>query len=638
MFKFFNTKNTPHVIDYSTNRVFIHANFYNKFVTNCYNKSILKRINTLYIHIGKTRIIMTSPLTFNWNTPSYGTTGYNWNNSSLGTWNTPIWGNGFASSTSSAPANETLEQKQAREKKELEEKNAKIKALIEQKNEVLKQQREFEKQVKEESENTKVLEDGTIAKKESPKKMSFLQKLGRGAMNALNGIGNVCKSLVGIDENGKWNPLKGLRNLGIAVGAAALCCIPVAGPIIGTAMLYGGLAMGAGMAIKGGIDTAKALKHDSIEEFDAATQNIGSGLFIGTASAIGLRGASKAAGVASASNGSKLSSITAGAKNILVNPAKGAIRQSRWGIQGWKAAAGNGKGLFGRYNGACKHVRIKKANVARVNYTNRVNEFNNNIQKQVAKLNEEIARTTDPSKKALLEMQRDAIASTRTDLASLNTKTDWKNALDPIKKNMNEVQEYSKPFKGYRKLFGKNEVEINGQKITNGSAVKDAVKATRKSLESSRQEMAKIRKERLNLMRKLAKGSEAQKQQAKDFGFCTNWSATPVNYIQSKYYGFTKPLTKRGWAGKALGAGTIVMGPELVFQGQVKNVAAMPLNGWAAIDPKTEATEYEAIQFQAEDGSIQTQTAEMRNTQYAAARGQFSAALKEIQTQLDKIS
>ncbi len=106
-------------------------------------------------------------------------------------------------------------------------------------------------------------------------------------MNLIKGIGNVCKSFVGVDpKTGKWDPVKCIRNVGIAVGVAALCVfaaplgaaaaaalgggaiaagVGTAVAAIPTALAYGGIATGAYMAGKGIYDTAKA---DTLQEFD----------------------------------------------------------------------------------------------------------------------------------------------------------------------------------------------------------------------------------------------------------------------------------------------------------------------------------------------------------------------------------
>ena len=134
-------------------------------------------------------------------------------------------------------------------------------------------------------------------------------------MNMLKGIGNVCKSLVGIEADGKFNWKKCLRNVVIAAGTVVLCCFapPVAAAVAAglgasaataatcatvasgavTALTYAGLAAGTVKTGKGIYDACQA---DTTEEFDKATQDIGQGAFIALTSRAGLKAGARTAG------------------------------------------------------------------------------------------------------------------------------------------------------------------------------------------------------------------------------------------------------------------------------------------------------------------------------------------------------
>ena len=142
--------------------------------------------------------------------------------------------------------------------------------------------------------------DGSATISVERKDLGFWGNLGRGLANIGTAGLDICKSIVGFDENGTWQPDKALRNLAIAaVGVAVCACsalIPAAVPLIG-GLSVGAVATGVGAvvgvvsgtvgAIKGAIDLAEA---DTDKEIDKAQQDIATGAIIGALSAFGLKG------------------------------------------------------------------------------------------------------------------------------------------------------------------------------------------------------------------------------------------------------------------------------------------------------------------------------------------------------------
>ena len=79
------------------------------------------------------------------------------------------------------------------------------------------------------------------------KKMTFMDKALRAVDNGFKCVKNVAKSIAGFDKDGKWDPVKCIRNVAIIAGVGALCAF--AGPI-GAAVgaKVGGLLMAAGVS------------------------------------------------------------------------------------------------------------------------------------------------------------------------------------------------------------------------------------------------------------------------------------------------------------------------------------------------------------------------------------------------------
>jgi len=140
--------------------------------------------------------------------------------------------------------------------------------------------------------DAKFKKDGTIDKEAmKPQKKGFWQKTMSWVSSAGTALANMGKAFIGMDENGKINPLKLLRNVAVTAAAIGACFIPVVGPAIG----YGLLAYGVGSGAVGVYKGVKKLNNaTSEEEREQARQDICSGAIVGAASAVGMRGLGKA--------------------------------------------------------------------------------------------------------------------------------------------------------------------------------------------------------------------------------------------------------------------------------------------------------------------------------------------------------
>lgn len=126
---------------------------------------------------------------------------------------------------------------------------------------------------------------------EYEKKVPWWKRTLRAGGNALEGTWKMAKSLVGFDENDKWNPVKCLKNIGIVAAGVALTAVcPAAGPIL----LYAGLAAGG---IQVGKGVYKACTAKTVEEIDNAWQDVGIGVATVLASKGGIKAMGKTANV-----------------------------------------------------------------------------------------------------------------------------------------------------------------------------------------------------------------------------------------------------------------------------------------------------------------------------------------------------
>ena len=117
------------------------------------------------------------------------------------------------------------------------------------------------------------------------KKMPWYQRTWKAVKAMGKGVFKMGVDFLGF-ENGKFNLKKCLKNVGIAAVAIGACFIPVAGPIISTALIATGVVAGT---VKTGIGISKAVKAETAVERDRAFEDIGAGAFTAVSSAIGLK-------------------------------------------------------------------------------------------------------------------------------------------------------------------------------------------------------------------------------------------------------------------------------------------------------------------------------------------------------------
>ncbi len=212
-----------------------------------------------------------------------------WNNfsSPVFDFSNQYWGS--SSGASSSKKYETTEQKSARI---LKEKNQ-IKKIEEEKVEYQKGVNEIDTKLKEIEAGKQ--KDGSVtvsmSAKDYRKNVSWGKRLLRGLGNAATGAWKMVKSIAGFDNEGKWSPIKCIRNVALIAGAVAAT---IACPALGPVLLYAGLACGAVQVGKGVYNTCTA---KTVEEIDNAWQDIGAGSATVLASRVGIKGMGKAANV-----------------------------------------------------------------------------------------------------------------------------------------------------------------------------------------------------------------------------------------------------------------------------------------------------------------------------------------------------
>ncbi len=219
------------------------------------------------------------------------------------------------------------------------------------------------------------LDDGYISGKEKCK-------------NFFKGVGNFFKGLV-CDESGKFSWKQTLKTVGMAAGAAVICCIP-GGAVALTAV---GVAMGAYQVGKGAYKAATA-KTDA--EAAAAWQDMGSGTTAIVGSVAGAKGALKAAGKPVPQGNAVTSSLKATGECLQIagkgvwNGAKGIAHpfKSARAIKGYyqNTFKPNMKELFSYQNGHKNHVNAMEQ---------KINKNIKDIDAQIKSLNDELA--TNPS-------------------------------------------------------------------------------------------------------------------------------------------------------------------------------------------------------------------------------------------------
>lgn len=474
--------------------------------------------------------------------------------------------------------------------------------------------------------------DGTAEIKEDIKKMGFWDKLKRGAMNVISGVDTVAKSIVGFDKDGKWNPVKCLTNIGIAVAAGvAITCAPAfVGAVFGacgasaatvtTATTVTGMVLKYAPAIAGliggtiyaGHSTYVACTTDNIDEFDQATQGVGQGLMIAGASAFSLRGTSAAGGTLSEGAKSFAGKFWNGCKNIFSNPIK-AIQAESTAMSSSinntvSAAAANGTKaglgqLYGAANNASKNFF---AGVKMDKFNNELTRTKTDLRNSITKLEEQISATNDAKTIAKLNYEKDLYSSYLSKIEGATKKGEWKSLTEFAKES--------------GKLTNKNWYKFNGNKVVkiNGQEFK---KADLSELNSSIQNMNGNIKNLSNLkfdtMASVA-GSSNYSQLVDDFGFSNKWYAKPANFVSAK---MNKGVSKM----EVVGTAACLSAPWLLLQ-PVCNTQYLAFNNIGAMF----APSYEKMQ-----GQIATvEQVQQQEAQFNQVIGQYNNDIKRINEEL----
>ena len=500
------------------------------------------------------------------------------------------------------------------------------------KNELTKQLDEIRRQ-KAQIESAQKDENGNIQIEPQQVKLNTLstfEKIKRGGLNMLSGIGNVCKTLVGYENvkgaNGKkeskWNPLKCLRNLGIAAAVATACVFaaPVGAALatalgggaiatgIGTAvaslptvLTYAGLASGVYTVGKGVVNLQDA---ETTEQFDAATQDIGAGAFEFFASKAGLKAINKSAGVTSVSEGGlfSLSRIGAGLKNLFVNPWKAANVNTKTCMAAIQAAPTKWKGFLE----AGKYMRQSGAREATKEFENTLNSHKTKLQQDITKIDEALRLRTAISEqeRALLEFEKSALEKNLTAISDAKDFATWQKVTNPAKAILEEIRGYQKAFKN------NSEVEIGGVKFTgaDGTKLTETLARLEKDYKkpfwfwksSFAKDLQTLKEQRFNSMQKLA-GFKDNKTLVEDFGYTDKRFlglnvAQPYNWAQGLKgkWGNTGSILMNNKMNLFNGA-ILAVDPAWIAQSYVKNPAFIYPRIEAAVDPIREATHLETI-------------------------------------------
>lgn len=196
--------------------------------------------------------------------------------------------------------------------------------------------------------------------------MGAMKNMGKGALKAVTGM--FC------DENG-FSLKRTLTTAAVATAGVALCV--VTGGAAAPFLVGAGVVMGGAQVVKGGLNAATAKTDAQAEQ---AWQEVGSGTFAVAASAIGAKGALRAANPAAlAPKGNMLTSSLRAAKECTVKTSKGAYNLVRHPKTSFSE-------LKGFYNTDLK-VNVQNILGAKNAKKNATQAFENVQNKEIAKLN-----------------------------------------------------------------------------------------------------------------------------------------------------------------------------------------------------------------------------------------------------------
>ena len=487
-----------------------------------------------------------------------------------------------------------------------------------------------------------IQEDGSAVVVKEFKELSTWDKIKIGGMNALKGIGNVCKSIVGIEADGSFNLGKCIRNVAIAVGTAAVCIFAapvvaaaatalgasaaaaataatVAGGIV-TATSYATLGCGLIKAGKGVVDACNAT---TTEEFDKATQEIGQAGFMVLASRAGIKGSAKAAGFASRATKPASTAPSIGGKilgglkyarnvactdikNVIINPWKAIRKQGVVAGHSAKNVAKNTKGSFiKRFKEARNGVKDININVSKDKYDECFKNTLDNIDDKIYKIESELQATSHLNTTSkILTYRQNHLKKLRQQLEDCHYNPKHKTWKELRKSSQENVKETGKlRGKWYSRWFKKDkEITINNNQTIRRSEASELlkqVKAEEKALASQIQQLTKLRMESMS---KMAKHS-SYKTEVEKFGFSTKWYSRPLNWGKSK---LDSGMTKTEWVMGTLNVGAMVVEPWWALQPLVRQNALMPVNLLTLFyDPVLDKPEGEMISAEEVNKKIQ---------------------------------
>lgn len=568
---------------------------------------------------------------YNWQSQNNFGTGFNnaWNANSFsspmfgaGGWSPYTafgWG-GMITSSSTSSSTKSIEDVEKQKKENIKKKDV----LFKQKEQILLQKEEVDK-LQADFDKTKNA-DGTAKKVEKLENMSLWSKLGRGAMNAFNGLGNLCKSLVGYDENGKWDPMKCIRNVAIAAAATAVCVFaaPVAvsvatalGASASTAAMAGAVAKGVlvtapavGALVGGVAKTGKGLYDactaDTTEQFDRATESVGQGVAITIAARAGLKSISSSAGLASS-----------GLKGTFVNPFKAGYLEAQAAYSNIASTATSAGLSSAKDLTFLKSVSAGRSGIKNFHADIKMDAFKKNLAKTRKSLAKEalearklVQSTTDPRAKALFEMQRDHALKCMSDLKRVKNTTDLKAVLDATK----NFEKLAKPQ--HRWSRSGSSFEINGFKYTkaelekclgNSYKLNDAVNS--------------LAKDQFKVMSNVA-GSTKYADVVDDFGMSNKWYAQPYNWAMAKY---NQGITK----GDIFFGAMTLSAPVYALDPLLRNPMMTANNIAILADPSYEEMQAERLSKEEVDAEDQ---------KFAQAKEQLDKNIKDIDKQMKALS
>lgn len=349
------------------------------------------------------------------------------------------------------------------------------------------------------------------------KKESFWNKAGRWLCNAGTALKNIGKSFIGIDENGKFNLGKCLKNVAITAAAIGATLIPGVGPVIGYGMLAAGV-IGGGIGVAKGVSKLNNAKTDA--EKDKAQQEICTNAFVGITSALGLRGMGKAfrTGAATSAQASSAASRTSMAgkaiesssnfvRDITVNATRATSNAARQDI-----ALVNANGFANTYKSKAAEA-WKSVTSWKQRYDTKYSELKKSVDTRLSKVNEDISKlnelaergpltSSDQQRLALLKEERHILTQNQKELNTFfGKRTKEKNSYDKLLSKNSGVS-------ARERIVNRNasehpnriqEIDIPDEQL---AAFYKRINAEQKQYSQSLKELVKLKE---NVMRTLAK-------------------------------------------------------------------------------------------------------------------------------------